>query len=90
MVLDLGAKYDVLSKTMEQKQSGKVSIVNNLFRNTESMFTDEVANFDLPEKFKVLNIPIFSSFEDLIEHLDNFRSHTSLHKTPDVVACRAS
>ncbi len=43
MVLDLGAKYDVLSKTMDQKQNGKESLMNNLFRNTESMFTDEVA-----------------------------------------------
>jgi hypothetical protein len=38
---------------MDQKQSGKESLVNNLFQNTESMFTDEVANFDLPEKFNV-------------------------------------
>jgi hypothetical protein len=53
------------------------------------MFTDEVANFNLSEKFKVPDIPIFSSCEDPIEHLDNFRSHTSLHKTPNVVACRA-
>jgi hypothetical protein len=72
MVLDLGAKYDMLSKTMDQKQSGKESLVNYLFQNTESMSTDEVANFNLPEKFKVPNIPIFSGCEDPIEHLDNF------------------
>jgi hypothetical protein len=89
MILDLGTKYDMLSMTMDQKQSGKESLVNNLFRNTESMFTNKVAIFNLPKKFKVSNIPIFTSCEDPIEHLDNFRSHTSLLKTPDAVACRA-
>jgi hypothetical protein len=63
--------------------------VNNLFQNTESMFTDEVANFNLPEKFKVPYIPIFEGYEDPIKHLDNFLFHTSLLKTPNVVACRA-
>jgi hypothetical protein len=46
--------------------------VNNLFQNTESMFTDEVANVNLPGKFKVPDIPIFSGYEDPIKHLDNF------------------
>jgi hypothetical protein len=32
---------------------------------------------------------LFSGSEDPVEHLDNFRSHVSLHKTPDAVACRA-
>jgi hypothetical protein len=87
MVLDLGAKYDVLS-AMDEKRSGKESLVN-LFQNADSMFTNEAANSDLPEKFKVPDIPIFTGNEDPIEHIENFRSHVSLHKTPDVVACRA-
>ncbi|XP_062167092.1 uncharacterized protein LOC133873396 [Alnus glutinosa] len=68
MVQDLGAKYDILSKTVAEKQ---------------------VANTALPEKFKILNIPIFMGSEDPMEHLMTFPSHTSLHKTLDVVACRA-
>jgi hypothetical protein len=67
MVLDLGAKYDALSKTIE------------------SIFTEEVSNFDLPGRFEVPDIPIFSGSEDPVEHLDNFRSHVSLHKTLDAV-----
>jgi hypothetical protein len=31
MVQDLGAKYDVLSKTIDQKRGGKESLVDNLF-----------------------------------------------------------
>jgi hypothetical protein len=89
MVLDLGAKYDALSKTMDHKRGVKESLVDNLFQNKEFIFTDEVTDFDLPRRFKVPNISIFLGCEDPVEHLDNFRSHVSLHKTPDVVACRA-
>jgi hypothetical protein len=53
------------------------------------MFTKEVSNMALPEKFKVPDIPIFTGSEDPMEHLMTFPSHTSLHKTPDAVACRA-
>jgi hypothetical protein len=89
MVLDLGAKYDALSRTIDQKRDGKESLVDNLFQHQESIFTEEVSNFDLPGRFKVPDIPIFSGSENPVEHLDNFRSHVSLHKTPDAVACRA-
>lgn len=89
MVQDLGAKYDALSKTMDQKRNGNESLVDNLFQHKESIFTEEESNFDLPGRFKVPDIPVFSGSEDPVEHLDNFRSHVSPHKTPDAVACRA-
>jgi hypothetical protein len=90
MVLDLDTKYDALSRTMDQKRDRKESLVDNLFQHKESIFTEEVSNFDLPGRFfKVPNISVFSGSEDPVEHLDNFRSHVSLHKTPDTVPCRA-
>jgi hypothetical protein len=89
MVLDLDAKYDALSRTMDRKRYGKESLVDNLFQHKESILTEEVSNFDLPERLKVPDISIFSGSEHPVEHLDNFRSHISLHKTPDAVACRA-
>jgi len=89
MVLDLGIKYDALSRTMDQKRDGKESLVDNLFQHKESIFTEEVSNFDLPGRFKVLDILIFSGSENPVEHLDNFQSHVSLHKKPDVMVCRA-
>jgi hypothetical protein len=89
VLLDLDMKYNALSRTMDQKRDGKNSLVDNLFQHKESIFTEEVSNFDLPERFKVPEISLFSGSEDPVEHLDNFRSHVSLHKTPDAVACRA-
>jgi hypothetical protein len=88
MVQDLGAKYDVLSKIVAEKQGGKEPLAN-ILQNADSMFTEEVANAAFPEKFKILDIPIFTGREDPMEHLIAFRSHTSLNKTPDAVACRA-
>jgi hypothetical protein len=72
MVLDLAAKYDALSKTIDHKRDGKESLVDNLFQHKESIFTKAVSNFDLPGRFKVPDIPIFSGIEDPVEHLDNF------------------
>jgi hypothetical protein len=40
MVLDLDAKYDALSRTMDQKRDGKESPVDNLFQHKESIFTE--------------------------------------------------
>jgi hypothetical protein len=64
MVLDLDAKYDALSRTMDQKRDGKKSLVDNFFQHKESIFTEEVSNFDLPGRFKVPNISVFSGSED--------------------------
>jgi hypothetical protein len=89
MVLDLGTKYDALSQTMDQMRDRKESLVDNLFQHKESIFTEEVSNFDLPGRFKVPDIPVFLGSEDPVEQLDNFQSHVSLHKTPDSVVCRA-
>jgi len=44
--------------------------VDYLFQNTASPFTDEVANFHLPEKFKIPDILTYTGFEDPIEHLE--------------------
>jgi hypothetical protein len=35
-------------------------------------FINEVANFLLPEKFKIPDVPSYTGFEDPIEHLENF------------------
>jgi hypothetical protein len=37
-----------------------------------SSFINEVANFLLPEKFKIPDVPSYTGFEDPIEHLENF------------------
>jgi hypothetical protein len=63
--------------------------VKNLLQKIASPFTDQVADFQPLEKFKVPNIAIYTKLEDPIGHLDNFRAHLDLHRIPDEVACRA-
>jgi hypothetical protein len=62
MVLDLDVKYDALSRTMDQKRDGKYSLMDNLFQHKESIFTEEVSNFDLPGRFKVPTSSFFFFF----------------------------
>jgi hypothetical protein len=57
-------------------------------QKTTSPFTEDVANICLPEKFKIPIIPFYTGLEDPVEHLDNFRAHMDLHRTPEMVACR--
>jgi hypothetical protein len=59
MVLDLSAKYDALSRTVDQKRDGTESLVGNLLKSKDSIFTDEVSNFNLPGRFKVTDISVF-------------------------------
>jgi hypothetical protein len=63
--------------------------VDNVLLKMASPFTDQVATFLFPERFKVTDILIYTELEDPIEHLENFRAHMDLYKIPDEVACRA-
>jgi hypothetical protein len=57
--------------------------------STDSPFTRRVADYRLPEKFKVPQILSYAGDGDPLDHLENFRAHLDLHGTPDEVACRA-
>jgi hypothetical protein len=89
MITRLEQRCNVLTAAIEQNDKGKASLVENLLQKTTSPFTDDVAYIRLPEKFKISEIPFYTSLEDPVEHLDNFRAHMDLHRTPEMVACRA-
>jgi hypothetical protein len=89
MITRLEQRCNVLTTAIERNDKGKASLVENLLQKTTSPFTDDVANICLPEKFKIPEIPFYTGLEDPVEHLDNFRAHMDLHRTPEMVACRA-
>ncbi|XP_062158607.1 uncharacterized protein LOC133866058 [Alnus glutinosa] len=89
MIARLEQRCNVLTAAIQRNDKGKASLVENLLLKTTSPFTEEVANICLSEKFKVLEIPFYTGLEDPVEHLDNFRAHMDLHRTPEMVACRA-
>jgi hypothetical protein len=69
MITKLEQRCDLLSEVVNWLDKGKASLVDNLLQKTTSPFTDEVATFILPEKFKVPDVPIYTEQEDQIEHL---------------------
>jgi hypothetical protein len=73
---------------MERKDKSRSVVVDKLLRGTDSPFTRRVADYRLPEKFKVPQILSYVGDGDPLDHLENFRAHLDLHGTPDEVACR--
>jgi hypothetical protein len=74
---------------MKRKDESKSIVVDKLLLGTGSPFTRRVANYRLPEKFKVLKILCYAEDEYPLDHLENFRAHLDLHGTLDEVACQA-
>jgi hypothetical protein len=89
MITRFEQRCNVLTAAIERNDKGKASLVENLLQKTTSPFTEDVANIRLPEKFKIPEIPFYTGLEDPVEHLANFRAHMDLHRTPEMVACRA-
>jgi hypothetical protein len=73
----------------ERKDKSISVVVNKLLMGTDSPFTRRVADYRLPQKFKVPQILSYAGDEDPLDHLENFQAHLDLHGTPDKVACRA-
>jgi hypothetical protein len=74
---------------MERKDKSKSVVVDKLLVGTDSPFTRRVADYRLPDKFKVPQILSYAGDGDPLDHLENFQAHLDLHGTPDEVACRA-
>jgi hypothetical protein len=74
---------------MERKDKSRSIVVDKLLMDTDSPFTRRVADYWLPEKFKVPKILSYARDRDPLDHLENFRAHLDLHGTPDEVVCQA-
>jgi hypothetical protein len=57
---------------MEWNDKGKSIVVDKLLLGTSSPFTSRVANYWLPEKFKVPQILSYAGDGDPLHHLENF------------------
>jgi hypothetical protein len=89
MISRLKQRCNVLTAAIQRNDKGKASLVKNLLQKTASPFTEEVAGFGLPEKFKVPDVSFYTGLEDLLEHLEKNFAHIDLHRTSEKVACRA-
>jgi hypothetical protein len=85
----LERQCDYLMGSTQAGIKGKALLTDSLFYTTVSPFTDRIMSCQLPSKFKMPEIPVYTGLGDPIEHLASFRAHVVLHATPDEVACRA-
>ncbi len=85
----LEQQCDYLMGSAQTGVKVKVSLTDSLFSTAVSPFTERIMSCQLPSKFKMPEIPVYTGLGDPIEHLASFRAHTELHTTPDEVACRA-
>jgi hypothetical protein len=74
---------------IERKGKSQSVVVDKLLLGASSPFIKRVANYKLPKKFKVPQIPSYAGDKDPLDHLESFRAHLDLHRTPKEVACRA-
>jgi hypothetical protein len=56
---------------MDKKDKSKSLVVDRLLSSTYSPFTSQVANYQLPEKFKVPQIMSYVGDKDPLDHLEN-------------------
>jgi hypothetical protein len=57
---------------MERKDKSRSVVVDKLLRGIDSPFTRRVADYRLPEKFKVPEILSYAGDGDPLDHLENF------------------
>jgi hypothetical protein len=85
----LERQCDYLMGSTQAGIKGKALLTDSLFSTSVSPFIDRIMSCQLPSKFKMPEIPVYTGLGDSIEHLASFRAHVVLHATPDEVACRA-
>jgi hypothetical protein len=87
VIADLERRCTYMEK--ERKDKSRSIVVDKLLMGTDSPFTRQVADYWLPEKFKVPQILSYAGDGDPLYHLENFRAHLDLHGIPNEVACQA-
>jgi hypothetical protein len=86
---NLEQRYDLLASFSQSLNKGTTSLADGLFSNTVSPFTNQITSYRLPDKFKMLDIPVYSELGDPVEHLKSLCAHAILNGTPNEIACRA-
>jgi hypothetical protein len=72
IVADLERRCTYVAQEMERKDKSKAAVLDKLLLDTVSPFTRRVANYRLPEKFKVPKILSYAGVADPIEHSGDF------------------
>lgn len=63
--------------------------MDQLLTCVEFPYSANIRVVPLPPRFKVPQIHEYNESKDLLEHLENFKEHTTLHGFLSQLACRA-
>lgn len=74
---------DLMEKYEERaKRVGMLPSVDNMFNITDMSYNIEIMMVSHPPKFKVPQIDLYNNSKDLVEHLETFKGHMTLHEFP--------
>ena len=75
---------------MKEAVNGRAAVyMDDLVKQTESLFTAGVLHFPLLVKFRMLQVKTFDGTKDLIDHLNTYKNQMELHGYQDPIRCRA-
>ena len=60
-----------------------------LVRRIDTPFKPDMANYPLPQKFKMPSVETFDGKKDPLDHLETYKTLMQLHSVPDEIMCRA-
>lgn len=75
-------KYEKMTKNMVG-----LSLIDQLLNHTDFPYSTKVMVMVFPPRFKVPKIELYDMFQDLVDHLEKFKAHTTLHGFPREIAC---
>lgn len=70
------------------KKVGASSLVDQIITSTNLLYSAEVMAMPLPPKFRIPQIDLYDGSWDLLEYLNNFNAHMTLHRFLGKIACR--
>lgn len=76
----------------EQVLGKVVEVINvdaKISMSQDHLFTENIIQVSLPNKFKLPPIPLYDGSSDSDDHLKVYTGHMVLHKYPDEVMCWA-
>lgn len=73
-----------------EKQLGGSSSVQNLLSQMDLPYIERITVSPLPPKFKMPQMDMYEGSKDLIDHLENFQAHITLHDFAGEIACQVS
>ena len=79
-------KIDMMMNAMK----GRVSTnLDKLVLRMDSPFTAQVTSFPLPAKFRMLQVKAYDRSQDLLDHLESFKTLMHLQGILDKIMCKA-